>query len=82
MTKAKTLQELREQLIAEQVAITIKIGSLSLAIEDGEFCAAIGREHYGLLMIQLQAMRTYAEVLFQRIRLLDEQASLQKGQNK
>ena len=58
-----------ERLLQEETELNEKISKLEKFIDYTEGWNTIDREQRGLLLIQLKAMRTYAEIL--NIRLID-----------
>lgn len=67
----KTNDELLESLIHEYSEVLSKIVRLRVFLDHLEDEQIVGAEHLSLLNIQQKAMETYAETLFQRIRLVE-----------
>ena len=69
----KTNTELLRALIQEHTALFDKMRKLDVTLKDPENRLIVGSEQWGLLSIQLKVMETYAEVLFQRIQLIEQE---------
>ena len=68
----KTNTELKSALIHEYNELLSKIHRLENMLERHDTRLLIGDMHFLLLNIQLKAMEAYAEVLFWRIRLVND----------